>query len=182
MSRFASFVAGRRTKWVVLGVWIVVAVVLGGIGSGLADETNDQTQSFLPKSAESTKVVDLLEKEFPGGQTSSGLIIYRRDGGLTAADQATIRADAQKIAASKDVVLVGKPAAPDINQNGTGSVSRDGSVALTFLATPDDQKKIADWGKAVDKILGARDRNGLETYLSGDIGFNTDAEKVFGSL
>src|SRR4051812_31029975 len=118
MGRLASFVTGRKTKWVVLAIWIVIAGILGSVGSGLADKTNDQTQSFLPKSAESTKVVTLLETKSPGGQTASGLIVYKREGGLTGADQATIRSDVDKIAASPDVRLVGQPLPADIAQRG----------------------------------------------------------------
>ena len=49
-------------------------------------ETSDDTQSFLPSSAESTEVVRQLDEEFPGGETDQAIIVYQRDGGLTAAD------------------------------------------------------------------------------------------------
>ena len=57
MSALASFVAGRRGKWVVLAIWIVAFAAMAPLGGKLADETQDDTQSFLPESAESTEVV-----------------------------------------------------------------------------------------------------------------------------
>ena len=70
----ASFVTGRRTKWVVLAIWIVAFVALMPLGAKLADETEDDTASFLPESAESTEVVELLDSEFSEGETTQGLI------------------------------------------------------------------------------------------------------------
>ena len=49
----ASFVTGRRGKFVVLGIWIVAFAALMPLGAKLADETQDDTASFLPESAES---------------------------------------------------------------------------------------------------------------------------------
>ena len=63
MRRLAVIVAGRRTKWFVLAAWIVLLFALAPLGSKLGDVTNDQTSSFLPKNAESTKVVNLLNKQ-----------------------------------------------------------------------------------------------------------------------
>jgi putative drug exporter of the RND superfamily len=71
-------VSGRRTKWLTVVAWIVLLVALSPLSRQLADETNDETQSFLPDSAESTEVVRLLDEEFEGGQTVNGLLIYER--------------------------------------------------------------------------------------------------------
>ena len=99
MRALASFVTGRRTKFVVLGLWIVLAVVFSPLGSKLADETKDDTASFLPESAESTEVVNLLDDRFADQETSQGLIVYQRDGGLTEADKQKIAEDAAALEA-----------------------------------------------------------------------------------
>ena len=41
--------------------WIVLAFAFSPLGAKLADETQDDTASFLPESAESTEVVELLD-------------------------------------------------------------------------------------------------------------------------
>ena len=64
MSALASFVAGRRTKWVVVALWIVARRRTAPLGAKLVDETQDDTASFLPESAESTEVVEILDEEF----------------------------------------------------------------------------------------------------------------------
>src|SRR3954462_12944054 len=107
MRRLASFVTGRRGKWVVLAGWIVLAVVFAPLGSKLADKTDNRTESFLPKSAESTRVGRILADEVPGGQTVTGPGVYQRPGGLTAQDKAKMAADAK--AAQAKLPLVGRP-------------------------------------------------------------------------
>src|SRR5918992_1065445 len=97
MSALASFVSGRRTKWVVLAIWIVAAIAMGSVGSKLADVTTDETASFLPEDAQSTQVQELLKERFPGGETTIGLIVYQREGGLTDADRQRIEEDARKV-------------------------------------------------------------------------------------
>jgi putative drug exporter of the RND superfamily len=179
LRRLAAFVSGRRTKWVVLAAWIVLVLVLAPVGSKLADVTNDQTQSFLPKNAESTKVVKLLTKEFPGGQTVNGLIVYRRTGGLTAADKAKVAEDARRAAGA--LPLVGAPAVPFQPGSPHALVAPGGAVAYTALNVPDNNKKLPTWGKKLDKIV-TNGSGGLRVYVTGDLGFNTDADKVFGSI
>ena len=97
MSALASFVAGRRTKWLTVAIWIVLVVALAPLGAKLADETQDDTTSFLPESAESTEVVEILDEEFGSGETTQGLIVYHRDSGLTEADKEKIAADAEAL-------------------------------------------------------------------------------------
>lgn len=126
MRALASFVSGRRTKWLVVGAWIVLLIALSPLGRQLADETNDETQSFLPDTAESTEVVRLLDEEFEGGQTVNGLLIYERPGGLTPADRLKIRKDAQEVA---DVVPLSAPPSRPV-------LSSDRDMAITTPRAP----------------------------------------------
>lgn len=184
MRTLASFVAGRRGKWIVLGLWVVAFFGLVGFGSKLADQTTDDTESFLPKSAESTKVVQALDKEFPGGETDTGLIVYKREGGLTAADKQKIADDAAKVADAKDEVPLTAPPQTPFGPGGLpvlGLVSADGSVAYTVLSVPTDFHKEGDEGKAVRDLTG-KGGDGLQIQLTGGLGFSADAKEVFGSL
>src|SRR5438034_11301397 len=97
MRSLAAFVSGRRTKWLLPVIWLLLIVVFTPLGSKLADETSDETSSFLPKSAESTEVNNLLKARFASGQTVNGIIVYRRATGLTAADKRKIISDAPRI-------------------------------------------------------------------------------------
>jgi putative drug exporter of the RND superfamily len=183
----ADFVTGRRGKWIVLAIWIVAFAALTPLGSKLADETQDDTASFLPESAESTRVVELLDSEFDSGETTRGLIVYQRDGGLTAADMQKIADDAAALDALPDeeLPLVRPPVTPSTSESASGdapaAVSADGSLAFTTLIVPTDFENAADWGKTVRDTTGD-EAGGMQIILTGDLGFSADAEEVFGEL
>ncbi len=185
MRAFADFVTSRRGKWVVLGIWIVVFAVLMPLGAKLGDETQDDTTSFLPASAESTDVVKTLDEDFASGETVQSTIVYQRDGGLTDADKQVIAEQAKEIEALPDseLPLVGSPVAP-FTENGAarpGQVSADDTLAYTVLTTQTNYDEEADWGKNVRDLTGD-DADGMRILLSGELGFQADSEEVFGDL
>ena len=190
MSRLASLVTGRRTKWVVVTLWLIAAVVAQPIGSKLTDETTDDTESFLPDSAESTEVVQKLDDEFEAGETTQGLILYKREGGLTAADKQKILDDAEKVQIARDgsepeIPLTEDPQIPFQPGSPPGLVSPDGDVAYTVLTIPtaDDFDTQGERGLAArDVIEEEPGPPGLEVLLTGDLGFGADAHEVFDSI
>jgi RND superfamily putative drug exporter len=180
MGSLATFVTGRRTKWAVLALWVALAVIFSGPGSKLADETNNDTESFLPDNAESTQVLRLLNDRFAEGKTTEALVVYRRAGGLDAQDKRKISRDARR--AALVVPVTGPPAQPFGSGREASQVAKGGQVAFTVVTLPENNDKVADWGKDLRKVIDADVPPGLEVYLTGDVGFNTDAEEIFGSL
>ena len=179
MARLGRIVAGRRTKWLVPVLWLLLAATFAPLGSKLTDEVEDSTESFLPERAESTEVVRILEQRFEGGQSAGGLVIYRRDGGLNGADRAKIAADARR--GADELPLLGPPVLPFAEGAPPGLVSRDGSLAYALYAFPDDFDELGESGKKLREIVHANE-NGLETYVTGDAGFTADFEEVFGDV
>ena len=55
------FVCGRRTKWLIVILWLVVLVIAAPLGAKLNDAQDNDAQSWLPGSAESTQVLDISE-------------------------------------------------------------------------------------------------------------------------
>jgi RND superfamily putative drug exporter len=179
MSALASLVTGRRSKWAVIALWIVAVAAVAPLGSKLADVTNDETASFLPAEAESTRVQELLKERFPGGETTIGLMVYRREGGLTDADKAKIARDARRV---EDAIPVTQPAQVPFTEGAPpGLVSENGEAAYTVVTIPLDFDRVADWGKESRDLVGDGGR-GLEVYVTGDLGLWADFEEVFGEL
>jgi RND superfamily putative drug exporter len=168
---------------VIVAVWLVAVVVMSPLGSKLADETRDDTASFLPESAESTRVVETLDSKFASQETSLGLIVYQRDGGLTEADKQKIADDAAALEALPDdeLPLEQPPVTPFGPKAPPGVVSEDGSLAYTVVTVPTDFEKSADWGKLVRETTGS-EADGMQILLTGDLGFNTDATEVFSDI
>jgi RND superfamily putative drug exporter len=179
MSALASFVSGRRTKWVVIGLWIVAVLALSPLGAKLADATNDETASFLPEDADSTRVQELLGERFRGGETTIGLLVYKREGGLNQADRRKIARDAERV---DEAIPVTRPAQVPFSPDAPpGLVSQNGDAAYTVVTIPLDFDRVADWGKESRDLVGDGG-GGLDVYVTGDLGLWADFEEVFGEV
>ena len=95
---------GRRSKWVVFLIWLVgifIAAGPAGLPDKFADAENNESTSFLPGDAESTKALEATE-DLQGGELAPAVIVYERKSGLTPADFAKIREDVAKITNVED--------------------------------------------------------------------------------
>jgi RND superfamily putative drug exporter len=184
LRRLASIVAGRRGKWVILVIWILAAGVMSPLGSKLSDVTTDDTESFLPSSAESTEVVRTLDHEFPSKETALALVVYQNKDGLTPADFAKIRTDAQRIQAEPakiPLVQSQPPVLPAPVGPTSKFVSANHQVAYAVYTLPTDFDHESDWGKAMRDITDS-DTAGMNVFVTGDVGFSTDANDVFSNI
>ena len=87
--QIAGRLTGPVTKWIVLAVVLVAAGALGSLSSKLIDVQNNETSSWLPASAESTKAYEKLE-QFQDPYDVGTTVVYFRESGLTEEDLATI--------------------------------------------------------------------------------------------
>jgi RND superfamily putative drug exporter len=168
----------------VLAIWIVIFAAMSPIGAKLSDETQDDTTSFLPESAESTEVVRILDDDFESGETTQGLLVYERDGGLTEADKAKIGEDASALddLSRDELPLTRPPVIPFAPGSPPGLVSPDEDLAYTVLTVPTDFEKQADWGETVRDTTGEAGPDGMRILLTGDLGFSVDSEEIFADL
>ena len=184
MRGLASIVAGRRTKWVIVVVWIIAAAAMSPLGSKLSDVTTDDTESFLPSNAESTEVVRTLDHQFPAKETALALVVYQNKNGLTPANFAKIRSDAQRIEAEPARIPLVKsqpPVIPALAGPTSKLVSQNRQVAYAVYTFPTDFDHEFEWGKAMRDITDSNTGD-LNVYVTGDVGFNTDAHDVFSDI
>ncbi len=69
-----------------------MAIFAADLPAKYSDAENNESTSFLPGDAESTKALEVTE-ELQGGEQAPIVIVFRREGGLTAEDQAKISED-----------------------------------------------------------------------------------------
>src|SRR3954453_23739755 len=101
MARLLTLPAGRRSKFLVAAVFIVVSAVVGGLFAGKFESAQkNETSSFLPGKAESVKALEAV-KRYPGGELAPAVIVYERRGGLTAADRRRIAATVSRLNAGR---------------------------------------------------------------------------------
>src|SRR4051812_3400152 len=169
----ANVVSGRRSKWVVIGVWVVLLVALAPKGMTLSKVTTDETATAesLPSDSQSHEVSETLQKRFPDGDPLLAIGVYKRSGGLSQADKAKIGADAATIAKIEGVARVLSPVGVT---PAPGLLSRDGSVA--FLAVPLTSRSSDDRTDVIKEIrkIAAEGSNGLQTHVTGPGALQSD--------
>ncbi|MFB7993931.1 MMPL family transporter [Streptomyces sp. NPDC056002] len=157
--------------WTLLGLWIVVLAIAGPFAGRLSDVRHDRAVDYLPASADSTQVAK-IQDELPGGESTELVLVYHRDGGLTAADRATAAAQVARVDRTFDLTAVPK-----------GVPSRDGATLMYPVAstTPGHDEKARD--AFVHEVRDiAHDTGGLSVDTGGAGALATDASEVYGSL
>ena len=189
MSKLFAIPAGRRAKWVVLVVWLIalVGMLATNLPGKYSDAEKNESTSFLPGDAESTKAL-AVTTALQDGEQAPTVIVYQRDGGLTTADQQAIVADVGKLNEANETKgfenasPFGNPAGP---QGGDRpfQLSDDGSTALigNALRATGEAENILE---PIDEYrrLVTRDQNGLSVAVGGPGGVSADAIKVFENI
>src|SRR5215213_2085845 len=136
--QIAGKLTGPVTKWVILVAVLLLTGVMGFLGGKLADVKNNEQSSWVPSSAESTRVSDQLSKEINPNDIPT-LVAYHRSSGITEADLADIDEQAAQIAdidgVNADGVLPPNAAAAlqAQGQNVPTLLSEDGEVAYVYF-------------------------------------------------
>ena len=174
LGTFARIVSGPRTKWVVVAVWVALAAVLGSVGMmKLPDRVDDQvgTSSANPEDTQSARLAATLRERFEGGESFLTLIVYRRQGGLTAADRERLLRDA---AAAAELEDVGPPVTAFGLQGRPELASGDGAVA--FTAVPLLAPRTEDRTEGLEELreLTGEGTGGLEVRVTGPGALQSD--------
>ncbi|MBA9003484.1 MMPL family transporter [Thermomonospora cellulosilytica] len=166
-ARLAALPAGRRGKWAVLAVWVVLLAVLGPMAGRLGEVEENDAAAWLPGGAESTQVAE-LEERFRTEETALAVIVYERPDGITQQDRAKVRAD---LGALGELPGARQPQGP--------IPSQDGKALQVLLPLTD-----TDLIKAVDEAreLVERGPPGLNAHVTGPAGGGADMIKVFETI
>jgi putative drug exporter of the RND superfamily len=169
--RVVAWPCGRRSKWFVLAFWVLLLVVVGPLAGKLNSAQKNDTSAWLPKNAESTKVLDESAK-FRPNDTLPALVVYDRGGAaVTPADQAKVAGDVQRFGTVKYVT--GKAIGP--------LPAKDGKAlqAIVNIKIPSSGwsglAPVAEQLRSIAKS-GA---GGPAVHVTGPIGYAADSGKVF---
>ncbi|HYP48439.1 MAG TPA: MMPL family transporter, partial [Thermoleophilaceae bacterium] len=128
-SAFAA-VAGPRAKWIVLLLWVVGIMIAAGpaeLPAKFTDAEDNESTSFLPGDAESTKALEATE-ELQSGELAPAVIVYRRESGLTAADRRRIAEDASRLTQKRFESVVADGASAASGGRGGGASQGPGGA------------------------------------------------------
>lgn len=179
MRRLITLPAGRKARFAVVAAWLIAifAILGANLPGKFADAENNESSSYLPGDAESTLALEQTEK-LTDGEQAGIVIVYRREGGLTAADRAQIKADVATL--NQDISGVSEPFR-------LGQRSQDGSAVLVFssIEATGEADDLLDPVSAVRDVVSTDnygEQDALQVAVSGPAGYSADAVEVFESI
>ncbi|MFF7153283.1 MMPL family transporter [Streptomyces sp. NPDC008139] len=155
-----------------LALWVGVLAVAIPLSAKLGDVQRDSVVDYLPNSADSTRAAK-IQASLPGGETTDIVVVYHRDGGLTAADRATAARQTAEIARTNRLTGDAPRAVP----------SKDGTTLMYPMSTtaPDqDSQARTDFVDGVRDV--AKGGSGLTVKVGGQGALDTDSAEVYSAL
>jgi RND superfamily putative drug exporter len=170
----AHLVCGRRSKWLVVALWLVVLIVAAPLAMKLTDAQDNDAASWLPGSAESTQVLEASEDFRP--EQIPAIVIYARDGGLTAQDRVEIAEDVRQLKQLSDHGIMGERTRGPVFDRET-----DPRAAQVFVPITMDEK---GWERISPAVGSIRDDvgeggGGLAVHITGPGGTSADFAQAF---
>ena len=166
--KIAALPCGRWTKWVVLAFWIAVVAVAGPLAGKLNGAQQNDASAWLPKNAESTRVIELA-KRFTPSDTVPAVVVYELPGPVTRADQARAAADAERFAGLDHVG--GKVVGP--------IPASDGRALEVVVPVEMGSGGWNDLAPVVEEVRSIARSGGGSVQVTGPAGYATDFADVF---
>ncbi|MNX07278.1 Membrane protein YdfJ [compost metagenome] len=189
---FGAWVSGRRGKWIMLGVWVILAAVLSVIWPGVNKEEINNSPN-LSDSKPSVQAEAVASREFPTGEGVPAIIVWHREGGLKDEDLVHIQKLTEQVEKSPlpemtFIVPLHKAPLPALK----AELSKDGSTLaapIVFsksaetdqLKTSLDEFKsqaVSEFGSdpfAVENTAGGE----MTARVTGPVGISIDATGLF---
>jgi RND superfamily putative drug exporter len=171
VTTFARIVSGRRSKFVVLALWLVALAALGPLIGSFESKQRNEPSSFLPEGAESVRALELAE-QFPSAEGAAAIAVFSREGGLTPDDRSTIAEIRRELEQDRpDGIVSVNPPQP----------SKDGRAALVVsqIVAGGEEEILIEAVESIRTVVSEGVPPGLEAKVTGPAGYSADASKAF---
>ncbi len=163
----------RARRWILAATailaWLVVGAALGPLQDKVSSVQKNDNASFLPRSAESTAVLE-LDKRFVSAESSPAIVVYARDTELSEADRNKINSDIQAATAHFGGRITGPPVGPFYSSD------RKAAQVIYQFAGSDIEVTRPD----VQWLRGLiMTRPGLQAHVTGPAGIFADLSNAF---
>lgn len=191
-SRFSRMVAGPRTKWITILVWILFAGALSALLPQANSQVNNRAAN-LKESAPSVQAAKLAEREFPNESGVPALIVWHREGGIPDDALAGVQRFVQNL---EQQPLPGQEMVPPLHRMPLpalkGQLSKDGSTLVLpvffskNLDTDALKEGLAALKERAGTVLGhnpfevsADSAKQVSARVTGPAGIQVDATNLF---
>ncbi|WP_040950452.1 MMPL family transporter [Gorillibacterium massiliense] len=192
LERFAGWVAGPKSKWVTLLVWILLVGALSMTWPSVNKE-EDNGAANLPQNSLSVQADAIMAREFPGSEGVPALLVWHRSGGLSNEDltnmqKLTEELEQKPLPDQTSVVPLHRMPLPALK----ATLSQDGSTlvlpvlfakgldASKLKTSLDSLKTRVHEGFGTDPFAAdVRDDGKLSARVTGPVGISIDATGLF---
>ncbi|WP_409345784.1 MMPL family transporter [Paenibacillus sp. MBLB4367] len=192
-ARYGRIVAGPKTKWVTLVVWLLLTALLSAVLPGVNKVENNAAEN-LPDSMASMQAEALARSEFASGSGLPALVVWYRPSGLKQDDFTLIQNLSKQL---EEKPLDEQKSAPPLHklplQALQGQASKDGTAIVTPIffeeGTPNEQldKSLKELQARAAELAGVSpfDSGGrlneekLHARVTGPAGISVDATALF---
>lgn len=191
LEKWGSVMGGKKTRWVVLALWIMFAVIFALIFPQI-NSVENFVGDEIPDTYTSIQAGNIMEEEFSSDSGIPLLITWYNESGLTEEDLTNIKGVYKQLAEDP---LDGQETIPPFHnlpvQALMGSLSENGAALVTpvFFSTDKDsdvlKENLAIIKKRTESQFGENpyDTNledeGLHARFSGPVGISIDATDLF---
>jgi RND superfamily putative drug exporter len=170
-SRLARLVCGRRSKYLVLALWVVILAATWPLSGRLhAAESNDPS-AYLPASAEATRELT-AQSRFISSNLNPAVVVYVRPSGITAADRGKAAADAREFATLRHVG--GRVTRPELSADGR-------AIQVTIGAVLNGNDNFPGFVSHV-RSIASRGDPGVAVRIAGPAAATADQDQVFNQI
>jgi RND superfamily putative drug exporter len=172
-NRFARFVSGRTSKWLILGFWVVILAVAFSPANNLTGAQENDAVAWLPGDAESTVVLHEMER-FQSSDETPAVIVYERPSGATTKDIAAVAAQVKQF---DDV--------EHVKRDSVGPLPSKDQQSLQVIVPIDPGA--SGWtaiGTTVDELekITKSTPDGLSVHVTGPGGYAADSSAAFDGI
>jgi RND superfamily putative drug exporter len=189
LGRISHLAIGPRSRWVVIAIWIALAIGLGWLQPRLQARASDESETFRARGAESTQVHDLLKSRFREGRWSTAVIAFvAKDNAGASGHSGEIAGSLDAICGSEklpDLVGVGAPSGivcgevghtlgPQTPPSAFSSDDPPSTVLLPVFNGKDDTDSMVRDVTALRGFVPKPTDSPLSAYVTGQAGFDAD--------
>jgi uncharacterized membrane protein YdfJ with MMPL/SSD domain len=191
LHRSTDFSSSKRGKFVVIALWLVLAIALKAAAPNLATLYDNSANQRLPSAADSQVANRLLLQEFPSSRGLPAIIVFHDRAGLSVADRIRIHRVSDWLASDQRPSLVDEALSVfTVPQAASQLLSADGTTMIIILTlkgtAPTAQALSANQVHAIDTVRNfladTTAHSSLQANLTGPAGIVADLLNVFSTV
>ena len=188
MQTLTSFPLGRRSRWLVIGTWVLLAIALAGLQPKLQAKAADESETFRARGAESTTVHHLLDSRFREGPWSTAVLAFQATRGSIYEQSTAVSDTVDAICASPalpNLQGVGGPGGvacgeighdlgPENPPSAFSNDSPETMLLIPVISRKDDTESVSRDVAAIRKLAPKPTGNPVRSFVTGPAGFDAD--------